>query len=208
MSDGRRRSRLVCAYENRGEVAQERTAIGRFFDLRDSDFLSSLKGRLVVEWTKDTINWAKSGASAARFPVVEIADPEIVEFPGFDRVLLTYDQLLAVIEDCRYTRWRTALGVVQGIYLIADSTNGKLYVGKADGRDRILGRWTAYARDGHGGNVELRELAERDPSYARNFKFSILRVFGPNAITSDVDEAEAHYKRALLSRRPFGMNGG
>ena len=33
------------------------------------------------------------------------------------------------------------------------------YVGKADGLERILGRWTAYARGGHGGNIALRDLA-------------------------------------------------
>jgi hypothetical protein len=41
---------------------------------------------------------------------------------------------------------------VQGIYLITDSSNGKQYVGKADGTERILGRWKNYASDGHGGN--------------------------------------------------------
>ncbi len=108
--------------------------------------------------------------------------------------------------DSRYDAWQAALGAVQGIYLIADSTNGQLYVGKADGRERFLGRWRSYAGDGHGGNLGLRELAAVDPSHSRHFIFSILRVFGPAAIPSEVDEAEAHYKRALLSRRPFGMN--
>jgi excinuclease UvrABC nuclease subunit len=58
-------------------------------------------------------------------------------------------------------RGTRALGSVQGVYLIADSSTGQLYVGKAE---RILGRWNAYAyayaRDGHGGNVALKELAE------------------------------------------------
>ena len=114
--------------------------------------------------------------------------------------------LSCAVADSRYGAWQVALGSVQGVYLIADSTNGKLYVGKADGRERILGQWSAYARDGHGGNVALRDLAGLDPSHARHFVFSILRVFGPSVIASEVSEAEAHYKRALLSRRPFGMN--
>lgn len=98
-----------------------------------------------------------------------------------------------------------ALGSVQGIYLIADTATGRLYVGKVDGRERILGRWSAYVRDGHGGNVALRELAGLDPDHARQFEFSILRVFAPMAIASEVDKAESHYKRALLTRQ-FGMN--
>ena len=68
-----------------------------------------------------------------------------------------------MVDDPRYADWRIALSEVQGIYLITDSTNGKQYVGKADGAERILGRWTAYARDGHGGNVALRELADNRP---------------------------------------------
>lgn len=84
-------------------------------------------------------------------PVVEIADPARVPFPGFDNVLITHDELVAVVEDSRYAEWRTALAAVQGVYLVADSSSGELYVGKADGTERPLGRWSAYARDGHGG---------------------------------------------------------
>lgn len=205
MADGGRRSRLLVAYENHGEVHAERTETLRYFDLRPSQLLSSLVGRLVVEWSRDAVNWAKTGASASLFPVVEIADPEVVPFPGFDHVLITHAQLQAVLEDCRYSAWRTALGAVQGIYLIADTSTGQLYVGKADGGERILGRWTAYARDGHGGNIALRELAGLDATHARHFQFSILRVFGPSVPTTEVDEAESHFKRALLTRQ-HGLN--
>ncbi len=103
------------------------------------------------------------------------------------------------------TAWQTALGAVQGIYLIADTSTGQLYVGKADGGERILGRWTAYARDGHGGNIAMRDLAGRDPTHPRHFVFSILRVFGPSVPTAEVDEAESHFKRALLTRQ-HGLN--
>jgi hypothetical protein len=44
---------------------------------------------------------------------------------------------------------------VQDIYLITDSSIGKNHVGKADGNERILGRWKNYASDGHGGNRAL-----------------------------------------------------
>lgn len=205
MADGRRRSRFLVAYENRGEVVAERTETLRYFDLRPSQVFSSLVGRLVVEWSRDAVNWAKTGASASLFPVVEIADPDVVPFPGFDNVLITHADLQAVLEDSRYAAWRTALGAVQGIYLIADTSTGQLYVGKADGSERILGRWTAYARDGHGGNIAMRELAGLDPSHARHFQFSILRVFGPSVPTTDIDEAESHFKRALLTRQ-HGLN--
>lgn len=205
LADGGRRCRYWGAFENHGEVASERTASLRFFDLRPTDVWASLANRLVTEWSKDAINWAKKGSVAAAFPVVEIADPQNVEFPGFDRLVLTRADLRTVLEDSRYAAWRTALGSVQGVYLIADTSSGRQYVGKADGGERILGRWSAYARDGHGGNTELRALAQGDPDHARHFVFSLLRVFGPDTPKPEVDASEAHFKRALLTR-DFGLN--
>ncbi len=171
----------------------------------DSDVLSALAGRLVIEWSKDAVRWAKRGSAAADFQVVEIADPEAVPFPGFDQVLITHTELQLVVEDARYAAWRTALGAVQGIYLITDTSTGKHYVGKADGSERILGRWTAYARDGHGGNKGLKQLRDADAEHARHFQFSLLRVFGPSVPMAEVNDAEEHYKKALLSRK-FGLN--
>lgn len=206
MADGGRRSRFLNAYDNHGEIAERRANGMRYFDLQPSQVLSSLKDRLVVEWSKDAFNWAKPGTSAAAFPVVEIADPIEVPFPGFDKFVITHDELHAVVEDRRYSQWRTALQAVQGIYLIADTSSGKLYVGKADGVHRILGRWKAYASNGHGGNIGLRELTDTDLTHRQHFVYSILRVFGPGATTAEVNEAEEHYKRALLARSPHGLN--
>lgn len=205
MADGGRRSRYLTAYENLGEIEADRTDAFRSFDLRPSEVLAALSDRLVVEWSRDAVNWAKTAKAAASFPVIEIADPEVVPFPGFDRVILTHAELQSLVEDGRYAAWRTALGSVQGIYLIADTSTGQLYVGKADGSERILGRWTSYARDGHGGNKALRDLAGLDPTHARHFQFSLLRVFGPSVPTPEVDESESHFKRALLTRQ-HGLN--
>lgn len=215
VADGQRRSRLWGTFENHGEVTEERTETNRFFDLRPTEFLSPLYDRLVVEWDNPR-SWHRSAnsASAARMPVLEIADRDKVPFPGFDGVLLPYHQLRDMVDDPRYADWRAALSEVQGIYLITDSSNGKQYVGKADGAERILGRWTVYARDGHGGNVALRELAHDSTvgdatraktDHARHFVFSLLRVFGPSTPSSEVNAAESHYKEALMTRI-FGLN--
>lgn len=203
-TDGRR-CRLVTVYENHGELTDQRTETLRYFDLKESDLLSSLRNRVVVEWSKDSINWAKSGASASSFPIVEVADPEAVPFPGFDGVRIDYAELQTMVKDSRYAAWQTALGSVQGIYLIADTSTGHLYVGKADGADRIFGRWSQYAQDGHGGNKALRELAGKDAEHRRHFQFSLLRVFGPSTPTAEIDAAEIHWKQALLTRN-FGLN--
>ena len=54
-------------------------------------------------------------------------------------------------------------------------------------------------------HLALRQLAGLDPSHARHFQFSILQVFGPTATTREIDDAESHYKQALLTRR-YGLN--
>ena len=205
IADGGLRSRFLTGYDNYGELVAQRVGASRLFDLRPSQALAALAGRLVIEWSRDAVNWAKSGESAAAFTVTEIADPGRVPFPGFDHVLLSWAKLRTMVADSRYAEWRTALGAVQGVYLIADTSTGKLYVGKADGAERILGRWSSYVKDGHGGNVVLRSLSDLDPDHARHFRFSLLRVFGPSVPSVEVDEAESHFKQALLTRS-HGMN--
>ena len=78
--------------------------------------------------------------------------------------------------------WRTPLSAVAGVYLILDQRTGALYVGSAYGANGIWGRWRGYAKTGHGGNVKLRKLMKRDPTYTAQFRFSILQIF-PNTMT-------------------------
>lgn len=79
IADGQHRSRLWGTFENHGEVAAERTETSRFFDLRASGFLAPLNDRLVVEWDNPR-SWHRGAgyASAARMPVLEIADRDKV----------------------------------------------------------------------------------------------------------------------------------
>ncbi len=202
---GGNRCRFLNAYENKGEAPAERTETRRFYDLVPSSCLATFQNRLVIDWSNDPVNWAKRGELGRGFRVTEIADAQARAFPGFDNLILSFSELQSVIEDSRYESWRAVLKAVQGIYVIADTKTGQLYVGKADGSERILGRWSAYAKTGHGGNVALRSLDDLDMSHRNHFQFSILRVFSPGASTIEIDAAEAHYKRALLSRQ-FGLN--
>ncbi len=207
LAEGQRgtHSRFFGAYDNHGELPDEATETMRTYDLHPSPFMESLRNRLVIDWDGAAIRWASRGAHAARLPIIEIADPTAVPFPGYAGVRLTFDELRQVISDRHYVEWRTALKAVQGIYAILDARTGQLYVGKADGGERILGRWTAYAQDGHGGNVALRELGVKDPKHKQDFVFSILRVFDPAAPTAEVNAAESHFKLALATRQ-FGLN--
>ncbi|WP_119697585.1 GIY-YIG nuclease family protein [Microbacterium halotolerans] len=194
--EGGDRARLWSVVENRGETSSD--GLRRTFDLEISDHLADLRNRLVIGWRSPRAR-RLNGPTAARYPVVEVADAKPIPFPGFDRIVLDHERLQAVMREHRYAGWRTALSSVAGIYLITDTSDGRQYVGKADGAESLRQRWSAYAANGHGGSVELRGL---DPS---SFRFSILRVFDPVTPTWEVDEAESHFKH-ILDTWKHGLN--
>ena len=194
--EGGDRARLWSVVENRGEVSNDGTL--RTFDLAVSERLADLRNRLVIGW-KSPRTWRLNGPTAADYPVMEIADAEPVPFPGFDRLVLNYAQLQAVMREHRYASWRTALSSVVGVYLITDTRDGRQYVGKADGKENIRQRWNAYAANGHGGNVELKTI------HPNSFRYSLLRVFDPATPTPVINQAESHFKVALDTVR-HGLN--
>jgi hypothetical protein len=194
--DGGDRARLWSVLENRGEVPNDGSM--RTFDLVETDQLADLRNRLVIGWRSPRA-WRLNGPTAAQYPVMEIVDAQPIPFPGFNRLVLDHAQLQAVMREHRYSAWRTALSSVVGIYLITDTRSGRQYVGKADGVESIRQRWSAYATNGHGGNVELRDLKPA------TFRYSLLRVFDPATPTREIDVAESHFKIAL-DTRVHGLN--
>lgn len=197
IKEGGNQARLWSVIENRGEL--EGDGVLRTFDIAETEHMAELRKRLVIGWRSPRTWWMR-GATAASYPVDTIADAEPIPFPGFDRLVVSYPTLQAVMREPRYASWRTALSSVMGIYLITDTRDGRQYVGKADGLENIRQRWSAYAANGHGGNVELRGM---DPS---TFRYSLLRVFDPSTPEAEINIAESHYKLALDSRFPHGLN--
>jgi hypothetical protein len=51
----------------------------------------------------------------------------------------------------------------------------------------------------------MKALSDLNVAHRQHFVFSILRVFGPEATTGEVDDAEQHFKRALLTKQ-YGLN--
>ena len=80
----------------------------------ETDHMADLRNRLVIGWQSPR-TWRMSAATAARYPVVGIADAEPIPFPGFDRLILNHVQLQAGIREHRCASWCTALASVFGI---------------------------------------------------------------------------------------------
>ena len=129
------------------------------------------------------------------------------EFPGYDRVRLSYTQLKAIIERKKKS-WIAALENQKAVYLITDKNNGKLYVGSATSDNgMLLARWSNYVDNGHGGNIELKKLVnEQGLDYVKkNFQYSILENYNARIDDKVILERESWWKETLQSR-VFGYN--
>lgn len=129
------------------------------------------------------------------------------EFPGYDKVRLSYTQLQTIIERQKKS-WIAALENQKAVYLITDKSNGKLYVGSATSDNgMLLSRWSNYAENGHGGNVELRRIvSENGIDYVKqNFQYTILENYNSKIDDAVILNREAWWKEILQSRA-FGYN--
>lgn len=170
--------------------------------------LEHLAGRVIVSFSRTfRASYLQGEKYADQLLVSQILEQRMTlgDFPGYSSAVITYEELRHVVER-DLVSWRSALKSVAGVYLIADKSSGKHYVGSAYGTEGIWGRWRIYALFPHGNNVELRELllAQGD-AHAKHFQFSILEICDPLATQDEVLKREGHWKTALLSRQ-FGYN--
>ena len=129
------------------------------------------------------------------------------DFPGYDKVRLSFEQLETIISQNKRD-WVAALENQKAVYLITDTNNGKLYVGSAtSNQGMLLQRWSNYVANGHGGNVELKALVEKEGfEYIRkNFQYSILENYNAKVDDHVILERESWWKETLRSRE-FGYN--
>jgi len=168
-----------------------------WYSLKLNPTTNDLTERLVVEWGGATVAWVQSKDKS----VVEIkGESSIGNFQSYDMVQLKFSDLKKMVKNqASNITWVTALSSVNGIYLIRDKSNGKLYVGSAYGEKGILGRWISYANSGHGGNTELKPLD------SKNFEFSILEILPPILSADEVIQRENRWKEKLGTKE-YGLN--
>ena len=195
-----------------GEKLYKGKSEGTIYDLhRREDVLLKYSERLIVRYKK------KQGPKAAKINWNEYLTMEIVEllpdiynsvntpFPGYDKVCLPFSKMKTIFLT-PYRNWQEFLSGVHGIYVITDTNLGKLYVGSTYGDDGVWQRWSNYVKtNGHGGDVQLKELIEKDNSYAEQyFQFTLLEIF-PNTAQQrknkdNILERENYWKEAFKTR--------
>jgi hypothetical protein len=150
---------------------------------------------------------AKNGSSPVEIYISYILEKRVSinDFDGFGNINISYATLKYIVENNLNT-WKTALSNIKGVYLIVDIITGKQYVGSAYGENCIWQRWSEYSKNGHGGNIELKELLQvNGDEYKNNFKYSILEVCNMNLGSEYILQRENYWKEILLSRK-FGLN--
>lgn len=162
-------------------------------------------GRVILKYHNPYKNMGRTYASIRN----DLAVSEILpaaydgdEFPGYENIRLTYEQLAAII-NCKKAGWLAALQNQKAVYLITDTSTGKLYVGSATAQTgMLLQRWTAYLTNGHGGNVGLKEIvAAKGIDYVKaHFQYSVLENYNARMDDTYILRREAWWKETLCSR--------
>ncbi len=166
-----------------------------------------LVGRIVVSHQRSgraCYIWYKPDLE---LPLVEFRRERmsIRDFPGYNTVVVNHAELQIIVRQ-EISSWHSALINVRGVYLITDTRTGKHYVGKASGNEGIWQRWCAYAKNGHGGNVELKKLlASKGSRYVSHFQYSILEIADTHTSDAVILTRESHWM-SVLKTREFGLN--
>ncbi len=171
-----------------------------------SEYIRRLIVKLDVPPGQSYLRWYESLQSSSIDPIVyELApDTKLGAFPGYQNVLLRHRELQLIVKNAEPS-WRNALANVKAVYVITDTSDGKLYVGSASGEaDGLWQRWTAYANVDKltGGNIKLEAiLAARGAAHiVNNFQYSILEIFDKKTRDDTIIRREAFWKLALDSR--------
>lgn len=178
------------------------------YDTKLMKINTDLIGRLIIRYEK---NFRQSYPYLENciddFHISQILKEKysIIEFPGYEKTIIDFSFLQTIINK-NDTSWYTALHNVKGVYLITDKLNGKKYVGAAYGAYAFWTRWAQYINNGHGNNIELKDIIKKKGfEYANNFQFSILEIRSMTTDDKEIKEREKFWKNVLLTRQ-FGYN--
>lgn len=179
------------------------------FEWETMEKYSCLFGRVILEYHNKARQTIRIGERINDFVVKEVL-PSIFtgfDFPGYDKVCLTYEQLQTIVNG-DYPSYHNALRNQKAVYLQTDLATGKLYVGSATAKEgMLLSRWTSYVKNGHGGNVDLKQLVlEKGFDYIKNnFQYTIIENYNSRVDDAYILEREAYWKTVLATKK-YGYN--
>lgn len=198
--------RFIGVYRNYGSKRATGNGVSEYA-IEEVEGFEGLKDKVVIDWGKGTLSWMQNWQSTKnvrRIDQVNTGD-DIPYFIRYEDVILSFSQLQKVVED---KEWKSKLESLNCVYMILDKETGKQYVGvtykdmKPGIKNGILGRWTEYAKTGHGNNKLLVALlAEKGISYAdQNFQWTILETLPLNVTPKVAIDRESLYKKKFGTR--------
>ena len=173
-----------------------------YYEMEEDTRFAELKERIIIDWGKSR-SWYQWFDKQKE--VLEIS-PGLcnVQFTDYLDLVLTFDDLSEMVKnENRYPEWKKLLSSIFGVYVICDtSKNGKLYIGSAyDKEGGVWKRWSDYvATNGHCNNKSLKKMIDKDPTYARNFTFSLVAVLSKSSTPDAVIKKESIYKEKFGTR--------
>ena len=175
------------------------------YEAEEIEEYSQYYGRLVLHYHNTSRSIGRKYESLMNdLEVLEIL-PDFYDgddFPGYENIRLSYAQLATIIHR-KKAGWLAALENQKAVYLITDKKTGKLYVGSATAQyGMLLQRWSSYVNNGHGGNVELKQLVkEKGFDYVKeNFQYSVLENYNARMDDHYILKRESWWKNVLCSR--------
>ncbi len=177
-----------------------------FYEMEVVPGFEILEERVIIDWGKAAVSWNQWYYNIKEVVAIDqgMDNNQVKPFISYADVILKYDELKRIIE-VEDSEWKSKLKAVNCIYLIQDTKNGMQYIGSTYGKQGIWGRWTEYARTGHGNNKELIALLNKDKDYASNFQWCILETLPYNITDKEAVERESMYKTKFRTRE-FGYN--
>ena len=136
-------SRFAGVYQVFGEDKSAKQSNGKkgdmvFVEVERLKAFEPLGGRVLIDWgglaAQRWLQWFRGDKKVLRIDegIIRLMIP----FNSYNDVLLSFKELKNLIETDN-VEWREKLKTVNGIYCIADQSNGKLYVGSAYGNEGI-----------------------------------------------------------------------
>lgn len=198
--------RFIGVYRNYGPKRATGNGVSEYA-IEEVEGFEGLKDKVVIDWGKGTLSWMQNWQltkNVRRIDQVNTGN-DIPYFIRYEDVILSFSQLQKVVED---KEWKSKLESLNCVYMILDKETGKQYVGvtykdmKPGIKNGILGRWTEYAKTGHGNNKLLVALlAEKGISYAdQNFQWTILETLPLNVTPKVAIDRESLYKKKFGTR--------